>query len=195
MIIIVLKKFICLIGLVLISPLLLICCIFIALEDGLPFFFKQKRIGLDKVNFTIYKLRTLKNDAPQVGTHDLEDSIKLKTGSIIRALKLDEFPQLLNVMKGELNLVGPRPGLNSQEELMKVRELNDVFSVTPGITGLSQILGYDMSNPAQLAQVDKLYIQNQTFKLDLIILIGTFVKLPRNFLASQFDIPNLKNNE
>ena len=195
MIIIALKKFICLIGLVLISPLLFICCIFIGLEDGLPLFFKQKRIGLNKVSFTIYKLRTLKNEAPQVGTHDLEDSIKLKTGSIIRALKLDKFPQLLNVIQGELNLVGPRPGLNSQEELSKVREINGVFEVTPGITGLSQILGYDMSNPAQLAHVDQLYIQNQTFQLDLIILIGTFMKLPRNFLASKFDIPNLKNNE
>jgi O-antigen biosynthesis protein WbqP len=191
-IIIALKKFICLVGLVLISPLLLICCVLIALEDGLPFFFTQKRIGLNKVNFTIYKLRTLKYDAPQVGTHDLEDSIKLKTGSIIRGLKLDEFPQLLNVIKGELNLVGPRPCLESQEELKKVRELNGVFSVTPGITGLSQILGYDMSNPSQLAKVDQLYIQNQTLKLDLIILIGTFVKLPRNCLALKFNIPNLK---
>ena len=192
MIVVVLKKLICLIGLILISPLLALCCIFILIEDGPPFFFKQERIGLHQKNFTIYKIRTLKKSAPQVGTHELEESFKLKAGKIIRMMKLDEFPQLLNVIKGELNLVGPRPGLISQIKLKQSRERLGIFESTPGITGLSQILGYDMSNPDKLAAVDKIYIQNHTMILDMILLLGTFVSAPRNYLALKFNIPNLK---
>lgn len=192
MIVVVLKKLICLIGLILISPLLALCCIFILIEDGLPFFFKQERIGLYQKNFTIYKIRTLKKSAPQVGTHELEESFKLKAGKIIRTMKLDEFPQLLNVIKGELNLVGPRPGLISQIKLKESRERLGIFEFTPGITGLSQILGYDMSNPDKLAAVDKIYIQNHTMALDMILLLGTFISAPRDYLALKFNIPNLK---
>jgi O-antigen biosynthesis protein WbqP len=191
-IVVVLKKLICLIGLILISPLLALCCIFIFIEDGLPFFFKQERIGLYQKNFTIYKIRTLKKSAPQVGTHELEESFKLKAGKIIRTMKLDEFPQLLNVIKGELNLVGPRPGLISQIKLKESRERLGIFEFTPGITGLSQILGYDMSNPDKLAAVDKIYIQNHTMALDMILLLGTFISAPRDYLALKFNIPNLK---
>ena len=192
MIIIVLRNFICLIGLILISPFLLICCSLIFLEDGTPFFFKQKRLGVNQSIFKIYKLRTLKKSAPQVGTHELDESFKLRTGKIIRALKLDEFPQLLNVVKGELNLVGPRPGLDSQIKLRESRELLSIFETKPGITGLSQILGYDMSNPEELAEVDKIYVENYSVILDLMILLGTFTSAPRRYLALKFNIPNRK---
>ena len=174
----------------LISPFLLICCSLIFLEDGTPFFFQQKRLGLHQSIFKIYKLRTLKKGAPQVGTHELDESFKLRTGKIIRALKLDEFPQLLNVVKGELNLVGPRPGLDSQVKLRESRELLSIFETKPGITGLSQILGYDMSNPEELAKVDKIYVENCSFILDLMILLGTFASGPRRYLALKFNIPN-----
>ena len=190
MIIIVLRNFICLTGLILISPFLLICCSLIFLEDGAPFFFKQKRLGLHQSIFKIYKLRTLRKGAPQVGTHELDESFKLRTGKIIRALKLDEFPQLLNVVKGELNLVGPRPGLDSQIKLRESRELLSIFETKPGITGLSQILGYDMSDPKELAEVDKIYVENYSIALDLTILLGTFLSAPRRYLASKFNIPN-----
>ena len=193
MIIIALKNFICLIGLILISPLLIVCCFLIFLEDGSPFFFKQNRLGLNQEIFIIYKLRTLKKTAPQVGTHELDKSFKLRSGKVIRALKLDEFPQLLNVVKGELNLVGPRPGLDSQIQLKESRSLLGIFDIKPGITGLSQILGYDMSNPERLAEIDKIYITNHTTQLDLIILLGTFASAPKKYLSSKFDIPNLKN--
>lgn len=190
MIIIVLRNFICLSGLILISPFLLVCCCLIFLEDGPPFFFKQQRLGLHQSIFKIYKLRTLKKNAPQVGTHELDESFRLRTGKIIRALKLDEFPQLLNVVKGELNLVGPRPGLDSQIILKESRELLSIFETKPGITGLSQILGYDMSDPKELAKVDKIYVENYSIALDLTILIGTFLSAPRRYLASKFNIPN-----
>ena len=189
-IIIVLRNFICLTGLILISPLLLVCCSLIFLEDGLPFFFKQQRLGLHQSVFKIYKLRTLRKSAPQVGTHELNESFKLRIGKIIRTLKLDEFPQLLNVVRGELNLVGPRPGLDSQIKLRESRELLSIFETKPGITGLSQILGYDMSNPEELAEVDKIYVENYSVILDLMILLGTFTSAPRRYLALKFNIPN-----
>ena len=106
--------------------------------------------------------------------------------------KLDEFPQLFNVLKGDLNLVGPRPGLELQLELQQNRVIQGIFDIKPGITGLSQILGYDMSAPNRLAKVDKLYMQNKSLSLDLTILAGTFVRFPGDYLASKFDIPNLK---
>ena len=189
-IIIVLRNFICLTGLILISPLLLVCCSLIFLEDGLPFFFKQQRLGLHQSVFKIYKLRTLRKSAPQVGTHELNESFKLRIGKIIRTLKLDEFPQLLNVVRGELNLVGPRPGLDSQIKLRESRQLLSIFEVKPGITGLSQILGYDMSDPEELAKIDKIYVENYSVTLDLMILLGTFISAPRRYLASKFNIPN-----
>ncbi len=193
MIIVALRNIICLIGLILILPFMLIASLLIFLEDGFPVFFKQKRIGLNKQTFTIFKIRTLKRNAPQVGTHEIEDRYKLKVGSIVRALKLDEFPQLLNVILGDLNLIGPRPGLESQLALEEARMVQGVFDTKPGITGLAQVLGYDMSAPEMLAKVDKLYVNHKSIKLNAIIFLGTFFKYPRTYLVSMLNIPNLKN--
>ena len=192
MIIIALRNFICLIGLIAVMPFLIICCCLIFIEDGLPFFFKQERVGWNQRVFTIFKLRTLKNSAPQVGTHELDESYKLKLGKFIRVTKLDEFTQLFNVIKGELNLMGHSHDLEKKLAFQKNRVIQGIFDIKPGITGLSQILGYDMSIPNRLAKVDKLYIQNQSLLLDLIILAGTFVRFPGDYLASKFDIPNLR---
>lgn len=192
MIIVALRNIICVIGLMVILPFLAIASILICLEDGFPVFFKQKRIGLNKQVFTIYKIRTLKRNAPQVGTHEIKDHYKLNVGRIIRTLKLDEFPQLFNVIKGDLNLVGPRPGLESQLALEEARMVQGVFETKPGITGLAQVLGYNMSTPKMLAEVDKLYVKNKSPKLNIIIFLGTFFKYPRTYLASLLDISNLK---
>jgi O-antigen biosynthesis protein WbqP len=193
MIIVALRNIICLIGLILILPFMLIASLLIFLEDGSPVFFKQKRIGLNKQTFTIFKIRTLKRNAPQVGTHEIEDRYKLTVGSIVRALKLDEFPQLLNVIRGDLNLIGPRPGLESQLALEEARMVQGVFETKPGITGLAQVLGYDMSTPKMLAEVDQLYVYHKSIKLNTIIFLGTFFKYPRAYLASMLNIANLKN--
>ena len=194
MIISALRNIICLLGLLIIAPIICIVSIAVMLEDGYPFFFKQKRIGLDQKTFTIYKVRTLKKNAPQVGTHDLSDDFQLKTGKIIRKFKLDEFPQLINVLKGDINLIGPRPGLISQTELEDARLLHGIHKIKPGITGLSQILGYDMSNPQLLAQIDLQYIKNKSFKIDMIILIATFISFPRQFLKNKLNIVNIVDN-
>ena len=194
MIISALRNIICIIGLLLIMPIICIASFAVFLEDGFPFFFKQKRIGLNQKIFTIYKVRTLKKNAPQVGTHELKNDFQLKTGRIIRKFKLDEFPQLFNVLRGDINLIGPRPGLTSQTKLEDVRSLNGIHKIKPGITGLAQILGYDMSNPQTLAEIDLIYINNKSLKIDMLILIGTFVNMPRNYLKNKFDIANSKNN-
>ena len=134
----------------------------------------------------------MKNNAPELGTHEIKKNFKLKCGLIIRRLKLDEFPQLLNVLKNDLNIVGPRPGLVSQIALAEARQKKDIFSIKPGITGLSQILGYDMSDPVKLSDVDDIYKKNMSLFLDIKIIAGTFWGFPRKLLASQFKIKNLR---
>ena len=177
------RDLICIIGLLLIAPVLFFAAIAIFIEDGMPIFFIQERIGKNKLIFKIFKLRTLKLEAPNIGTHELDQKYKLKSGKLIRKIKLDEFPQLINVLKGEINLVGPRPGLVSQINLMESREAKRIFDVKPGITGLSQVLGYDMSNPKKLAEIDKIYIEKKSVLIDFLILLGTFSPYPKKYLT------------
>jgi O-antigen biosynthesis protein WbqP len=192
MIISAIRNIICLIGLLIMIPIIFLTAMLVFIEDGFPFFHKQQRLGLNQKIFTIYKIRTLKQNAPQVGTHDLNDNFQLSSGKIIRKLKLDEFPQLFNVLKGEINLIGPRPGLITQIELRDARFENGIHKIKPGITGLAQILGYDMSNPLLLTEIDLLYMKHKSFKIDVMILIGTFVSFPRQYLTRKFSISNLE---
>lgn len=180
--IILLRNLTCIIGLIIIFPFIFFAALAIVIEDGTPIFFIQERVGINQSVFQIIKIRTLKKESPNIGTHLIDKKYQLVSGRLLRKLKLDEFPQLINVIKGDINLIGPRPGLLSQKDLVKSRIMHDVFKVKPGITGLSQILGYDMSNPSKLAEVDRIYIENKSFYIDFLILIGTFVKFPRIFL-------------
>jgi lipopolysaccharide/colanic/teichoic acid biosynthesis glycosyltransferase len=173
-------------GLIALSPIILICIFIIIIEDGLPAIFVQERLGKNLKNFNIYKIRTMHLNTPNLGTHEVSSSSYLKIGFILRKLKIDELPQVINFLKGELNLVGPRPGLPSQEELKKFRLNSRVFDINPGITGLAQVLGYDMSNPEKLAKIDSLYIEKKSIKLDLIIFFATFIKSYRKKLLTTF---------
>tara|TARA_X000001036_G_C20608120_1_gene777868 strand:+ start:779 stop:1354 length:576 start_codon:yes stop_codon:yes gene_type:complete len=179
---ILIRNFICIVGLVFITPILFIAAIAIIIEDGMPVFFIQERVGKNHKIFKIIKMRTLKRDAPNTGTHQLENKYQLICGKVIRKIKLDEFPQLINVVQGNINLIGPRPGLQSQVDLSKYRTAKGVYEIKPGITGLSQVLGYDMSDPSKLAEIDRLYIENKSLHIDLLILIGTFIRFPKNYL-------------
>ena len=176
------RNLICITGLIIMSPFLLFATLVIILEDGIPVFFIQERVGKNNKTFKIIKIRTLKKDAPNTGTHQLDQKYQLICGKLFRKIKLDEFPQLINVIKGDINLIGPRPGLISQTELTKTRSAKGIYEIKPGITGLSQVLGYDMSDPIKLAEIDKLYIENQSIYIDFLILIGTFMKFPKNYL-------------
>ena len=182
------RDLLCLIGLISVSPFLFLASLIILLEDGFPIFFIQKRFGKDKKFFNIIKIRTLKKNTPNTGSHELESKYLLISGKWIRKIKLDEFPQLINVLKGDVNLVGPRPGLINQKELLNERSLKNIYSVKPGITGLAQILGYDMSDPKKLAEIDKTYIINKSFRLDFSIILGTFFNFPKQKLKKKYKI-------
>tara|TARA_B100000035_G_scaffold294083_1_gene284052 strand:+ start:908 stop:1504 length:597 start_codon:yes stop_codon:yes gene_type:complete len=196
MLIVIIRNIVCFAVLVLMLPIIAFASLLIFFEDGLPIFFKQERLGKNKKIFTIYKIRTMKNNAPQLGTHAVSKSFLLKIGNLIRKIKLDEFPQLINVIIGDINLVGPRPGLVSQEMLLYERERKNIFKINPGITGLAQILGYDMSNPKKLSEVDLIYMENQSKYVDLMILLGTFFSKYRNHIALKLGIcVNTERNE
>jgi len=143
-----------LIGLVFLSPLL-IAVFFLSLifQPGSPLFM-QKRVGRDEKIFTLIKFRTMKPETGSMGTHEVSPNQVTTWGRLLRKSKIDELPQLWNVLKGEMSLVGPRPCLPSQHELISYRRKLNVFNVRPGITGLAQIRGIDMSNAEFLAQTD-----------------------------------------
>ena len=187
----ILRSIICIVGLILISPFMLLASLALIIEDGLPVFFIQSRLGQYQKVFRIIKIRTLKNNTPHTGTHELETKHKLIIGSFIRKVKLDEFPQLFNVIKGEINLIGPRPGLPNQDLLLKYREELHVFNIKPGITGLAQVMGYDMSNPRELSKIDAAYLDNKSLKIDSLILLATFISFPKKYLARIFDVEDI----
>lgn len=176
-----------LIGLILISPIIFISLFLVWLEDGSPVIFVQERLGLSKNKFKILKIRTMHKSAPNLGTHEVANAYYLNIGSIIRRIKIDELPQLVNYLKGELELIGPRPGLPSQVKLKEYRDAYNIFNVKPGITGLAQVLGYDMSNPRALAMIDSLYIKNRSIQLDVKIFFATFFNSYRAALYLSFE--------
>lgn len=140
-------------GLVLASPLLVFLTIAGAFDTGSPLF-RQTRVGRNRKPFTLVKFRTMRPDTAQVATHLADASSITPWGRLLRRTKLDELPQLWNVLKGEMSLVGPRPCLFSQAQLIEARGRLGVFGARPGITGLAQIRGIDMSTPDLLAVTD-----------------------------------------
>jgi O-antigen biosynthesis protein WbqP len=142
-----------LLGLVLGLPVLLVIYLVGLFDTGSPVF-KQERVGRNKNPFILVKFRTMSVDTVSVASHLASTASITKMGGFLRKTKLDELPQLWNVLKGEMSLVGPRPGLFNQEELTKAREDECVFSVRPGITGLAQVSNIDMSTPELLAKTD-----------------------------------------
>ncbi len=159
----------------------------ILIEDGFPVIFFQKRLGLNKDSFFLIKLRTMKINTREAGTHEIDKSFILGSGKILRKLKFDELLQLVNVLKKELNLVGPRPCLENQFDLIEERDSLKVFRVKPGITGLSQVCGFDMSTPSMVAKIDAFYIQNKTLWLDCMLLIATLTGLFRDDLKKKIE--------
>jgi len=150
----------------------LIGFIYLMVEREAPFF-AQSRVGKGESEFKLYKLRTMKKVTPERGTHEIDRSSVTRMGSFLRATKLDELPQLFNVLLGQMSLVGPRPGLVGQKQLIVERRKRDVFAVRPGITGQSQLNGLDMSDPLKLAESDANYIAKASFYGDVKILIQT----------------------
>ncbi len=140
-------------GMVIGLPIFILLFVAGLFDTGSPLFF-QKRVGRQKKPFTLIKFRTMRKSTASVPSHLSTASDVTRYGKFLRNSKLDELPQLFNVLKGDMSLVGPRPGLFNQEELTSERELRGVFKVRPGITGLAQVNNIDMSTPRKLAITD-----------------------------------------
>ncbi|MCJ7993711.1 sugar transferase [Rhizobium cremeum] len=162
-----------LVGLILTSPVMAVIAIVVRATSPGPALFIQTRVGRNEVPFRCYKFRTMATGTPDVASHHASTAWITPVGGWLRAYKLDELPQLLNVVLGEMSLVGPRPCLPSQAEMISERRKQGVFSARPGITGSAQLAGIDMSEPARLAEADRQYIERQSFTGDLAILIAT----------------------
>lgn len=157
----------------LLFPLLALIFIICIFESGNPIFI-QKRVGKNQKPFKLIKFRTMKVETPSLASHLINRKSITKFGKILRSLKLDELPQLINVIIGDMSLVGPRPCLFNQFELIKLRKEYKVFEVKPGVTGLSQINGIDMSSPKKLAETDSLMISKINQKTYFKYLVLTF---------------------
>ncbi len=150
-------------GLLFLWPVLLIVTIMGLFDTGSPVFI-QTRVGKNQKPFKLIKFRTMGVDTRSVASHLAGEASITKLGGFLRRTKIDELPQLVNVLKGEMSLVGPRPNLFNQKELIYEREVRGVYAVLPGITGLAQVQNIDMSTPELLAKTDRQMINTLTLK-------------------------------
>ena len=174
-----LNRILSLIMLILLFPIFLIVGMVIFFEDGFPVFFKQNRVGINYSFFNIYKFRSMKKNTPNVATHLLEnpEQYVLKIGRLLRKLSLDELPNLINIVKGEMVFVGPRPALYNQDDLMALRVAAGVHKLKPGITGWAQINGRDELSLEAKVAYEKEYLERKSFLFDLKIIILTFTRV------------------
>ena len=171
-----LNRLFALIILIISSPVFLVIAFAILIDNGYPIFFKQKRVGVNYLFFNIYKFRTMKKNTPNVATHLLTNPKQylLKIGGILRKLSLDELPNLINIIKGEMVFVGPRPALYNQDDLMILRVATGVSKLKPGITGWAQINGRDNISIEKKVQLEQEYMYNRSILFDIEIIIKTF---------------------
>jgi len=173
------NRLIAFIILIILSPIFLINSLAILIEDGFPVFFKQKRIGINYSFFNIYKFRSMKKNTPNVATHLLKnpEQYLLKIGNFIRKTSLDELPNLINIIKGEMVFVGPRPALYNQDDLMFLRVATGVDKLKPGITGWAQINGRDDISIEKKVQLEQEYMNKRSTLFDIEIIIKTFTNV------------------
>ncbi len=159
-------------GLLLLWPVLLFVYVLGLFDTGSPIFI-QERVGRSRKSFLLIKFRTMSPETESVATHMVTGSSVTKLGAVLRKTKLDELPQLINVLKGEMSLVGPRPCLFNQTELIAERDMRNVFDVIPGITGLAQVNEIDMSTPKLLAEWDRRMIDTFTISMYVQLILKT----------------------
>lgn len=165
---------------IVLSPVLLILCIAIKIDSRGPVFFKQKRVGIHKTYFSIYKFRTMRIDTPKdMPTHLLADPDRYitKVGHFLRKSSLDELPQIFNILRGDMSFVGPRPALWNQYDLVAERDKYGANDVLPGLTGWAQINGRDELEIPVKAKLDGEYVRRMSFGFDLRCFLGTFVSV------------------
>lgn len=172
--------FLSIVGIILLSPVFVIISIIIKITSKGPIFFKQKRIGKNKKYFMIYKFRTMRVDTPKdMPTHMLNnpDLYITKIGKVLRKTSLDELPQIINIIKGDMSIIGPRPALWNQEDLIEERDKYNANDIKPGLTGLAQISGRDELEIIVKAKLDGEYTRNLSFSLDAKIFFKTIIKV------------------
>ncbi len=163
-------------GLIVLSPIMIICAILIRINLGSPIFFKQKRIGKDNKEFEMIKFRTMKDAVDKEG-NQLPDELRLtKVGQILRSLSIDELPELINILKGDMSLIGPRPLLVKYLPLYNKRQIRR-HEVLPGLTGWAQVNGRNNLKWSEKFELDVYYVENWSLKLDLKIFFLTFYKV------------------
>ena len=170
-------------GLIILSPVFIILCIWIKLDSKGPILFKQKRIGINKSNFNIYKFRTMYIDTPKdMPTHMLAnpDQFITRAGKFLRKTSLDELPQIINILKGEMSIIGPRPALWNQDDLIAERDKYQANNVKPGLTGWAQINGRDELEIPEKARLDGEYVKRISFLFDLKCFFGTITSVLRS---------------
>ena len=160
-------------------PIIALISLVIILDDGLPIIFRQKRVGQKNKCFLIYKFRTMKKTTPDIPTHLMNqpEMFFTRTGSFLRKYSFDELPQLLNILKGDLYFIGPRPALHNQNNLVQMRVEKGIHNLMPGITGWAQVNGRDNLSIKEKVELDHYYLINKSILLDLRILYSTINKV------------------
>lgn len=172
-----------LMALIVLSPVFLALVIAIKMDSPGPVFFKQKRVGIHQKHFKILKFRTMRTDTPKdMPTHLLQDPDQYitKVGKFLRKTSLDELPQLINIVKGEMSIIGPRPALWNQYDLIEEREKYGANDILPGLTGWAQIHGRDELDIPEKAKLDGYYVDNLSFGLDVKCFFGTILSVLRS---------------
>ncbi len=171
----ILDIFLSAVGLVILFPLFLIVIIAIKIDDPGPAFFRQKRVGKDKKHFWLYKFRSMKVNTPELPTHLLKDPQQYisKVGAFLRKTSLDELPQIWNILKGDMSIIGPRPALWTQDDLIAERDKYSANAVRPGLTGWAQINGRDELEIELKARFDGDYVEKMSFGFDCKCFFGT----------------------
>ena len=164
-------------ALLVLSPLMLLTAVAIMLEDGPPALFRQERVGRECLAFTIFKFRSMPVATPSLPSSAASALRVTRVGAFIRRTNIDELPQLLNVLRGEMSIVGPRPGLKSQAQLMEMRRARGVDRLRPGLTGLAQVNSFDGMTDLQKVEWEARYAGEVSFLADLMIVLRTFTYL------------------
>lgn len=182
-----------LVGLIVLSLVFLILIVFIKLDSKGPILFKQKRVGIHKTHFEILKFRTMKIDTPKdMPTHMLANPEKYITrvGKFLRKTSLDELPQIINILKGEMSIIGPRPALWNQYDLIAERDKYGANDILPGLTGWAQVHGRDELEIEEKAKLDGYYVKHLGFKLD----VQCFFLTIKSVLKSEGVVEGKKDN-
>lgn len=185
-------------GIIVISPIIIALLILIKLDSPGPILFRQKRIGINRGNFDILKFRTMSIDTPKdTPTHMLENPEQYitKVGKVLRKTSLDELPQIFNILKGEMSIVGPRPALWNQYDLLDERDKYGANNIRPGLTGWAQIHGRDEISIEEKAKLDGYYVENIGLGMDLKCFFGTFVAVVKSEGFAEGGGQNKKNSK